>query len=71
MQWAVVLFKMQYFVFLSKNKIYKSKSWQVEVLLLAEDERHKANVENTLAATRKAAEDAAFAAQMTAINTSW
>lgn len=62
---------MQYFVFLSKNKIYKSKFWQVEVLLLAEDERHKANVENTLAATRKAAEDAAFAAQMTAINTSW
>ncbi len=40
-------------------------------MLLAEDERHKANVENTLAATRKAAEDAAFAAQMTAINTSW
>ena len=42
-----------------------------EAINVLEDERHKANVENTLAATRKAAEDAAFAAQMTAINTSW
>lgn len=41
-----------------------------EAINVLEDERHKANVENTLAATRKAAEDAAFAAQMTAINTS-
>lgn len=42
-----------------------------EAINVLEDERHKANVENTLAATRKAAEDAAFASQMTAINTSW
>lgn len=42
-----------------------------EAINVLEDERHKANVENTLAATRKAAEDAAFAAQVTAINTSW
>lgn len=40
-----------------------------EAINVLEDERHKANIENTLAATRKAAEDAAFAAQMTAINT--
>lgn len=41
-----------------------------EAINVLEDERHKANVENTLAATRKAAEAAAFASQMTAINTS-
>lgn len=40
-----------------------------EAINVLEDERHKANVENTLAATRKAAEDAAFASSLTAINT--